>query len=158
MPSATVSLGSFTSLAFGSFAAEVLSGRFTGAERDAPDVTHLTQTPGGVEELGQAIFGETFFGGEPFPAPTGVFFGRRTFLTGPVNPGTLECEFHFNPDTVLPFIGAPDSASITWPDGAVWVGNGFWTTFEVVNIDVGGVMLLNGSFKFSGPITVTAAP
>ncbi len=158
MPSSTVSLGSLTALAFGSFTAEVVSGRFTGTVREAPDVTRLTQPQGGIEELGESVFGEVFFGGTPFPEPTAAFFGRRVFLPGPVDPGTLECEFHFNPDTGLPMQGAPDSASIVWPDGAIWEGEGFWVAFEVKDIQVGGVMLLNGSFKFSGPITVTAAP
>jgi len=85
------------------------------------------------------VFAEHLFGGEPFVSP-GPMFGRLRFLQGTAkNPGRLECTFHLNPDTLLPMTGTSDSFTITWPDGATWAGNGFWSGFTMSGIDIDGV-------------------
>jgi hypothetical protein len=159
MASPSVSLGTGALFAFSGFVADGGSFRFVGVERAMPDVTKLIENPYGVDELGSMVFAEHEFGGQPSVAKPGTAFGRRKFLQGTAkDPGRIEGTFHLNPDTLLPVTGTADSFTATWPGGAIWAGSGYWMSFEMANIDIDGVMTLNGVFKISGAITVTAAP
>lgn len=82
-----------------------------------------------------------------------------TFIPGRiVDPGEVEVELHFNPDTTPPWAGAAENFTITFVGGAAgsgtWVASGFMTNFAWRG-GTDELMIATATLKFSANITVT---
>jgi len=83
-------------------------------------------------------------------------FGNLPKVPGDVvDPGELEVQFNFNPDTLPPLEGSAESCTITFDEGATWSGSAFMREFSV-GVPMDGVMSGRAILAFSGNITVTA--
>lgn len=143
MPTVPVDLGTGTTITFGTsaFASELLSVNWTGISREVVDTTPLSITPAAVGAIGN----------------------RRYKAAHAVDPGTLECEFHFNPDDVPPVGGEEESITVTFPLGpgnttpAKWVCDGVMTNFDVTGIALDSKMVARATIKLTGSIVITEA-
>ena len=92
-------------------------------------------------------------------APAGGTFGNDTFIPGDLSdPGSLEVEFNFNPDTLPPIDSAAATCTVTIPGSATpaaWAGSAFMTEMNVA-MPLEDLMVGKGTLKFSGAITRTA--
>lgn len=116
------------------FLAEITSINWSGLTRDSIDQTH-TASPSNYKEFDPSTL---------------------------VDPGELEVELNFNPDTEPPIEQAKGTLTITFPktgaqlSGATWAGSAFMTSIDVNGSDVAGKFTASTTWKFSGPITFTA--
>jgi hypothetical protein len=143
MPGTSVNLGTGTSITFGTsgFTSELLSVNWTGISTAVVDTTPLAVTP----------------------APAGQIGNRRYKAAFAVDPGTLECEFHFNPD-VKPPIGEPaELITITFPmvsgdlTAAQWRGQGQMLSYDISGIELDTKMVARVNIKLTGSIEIIAA-
>jgi|CXWL01.1.fsa_nt_gi hypothetical protein len=92
-------------------------------------------------------------------APSAGTFGNDTFIPGDLSdPGELQVEGHFNPDTLPPIDSAAATCTVTIPGSstpATWAGSAFMTGFEV-SMPLEDKMTFTATVKFSGAITRTA--
>jgi len=92
-------------------------------------------------------------------APAAGKFGNDTFIPGDLSdPGELQVEGHFNPDTLPPIDGAAETCTVSIPGSATpatWAGSAFMTNFEV-GMPLEDKMTFTATLKFSGNITRTA--
>jgi len=131
-----------TAITFSSgFIAELTDINWSGISREAIETSHM-----GLAAAGSGKF------------------GNRTFLPGElIDPGTLECEIAFDPDTLPPIAGAAETVTITWPlpSGQTTAGtfacSGFMTDFSLSAQLEGSRMTANVTIKLSGECTVTAS-
>lgn len=143
MPGTAVDLGTGTTIAFGTsgFASELLSINWTGISRAVVDTTPLSITP----------------------AAAGTIGNRRYKAAHAVDPGTLECEFHFNPNDDPPVGEDEEVITITFPivtgdsTSAIWTANGVMTNFDIVGISLDEKMVARATIKLTGAITLTDA-
>ena len=83
--------------------------------------------------------------------------GNMTKLPGDiVNPGALNIEFHYNPDTVPPIGAAPETVTLTLRSGATWVGTAFMTGYSYTGA-LDDKLTGTATIEWSGEITITAA-
>lgn len=143
MPGTVVDLGTGTTIEFATsqFASELLSINWTGISREVVDTTPLSITP----------------------AVAGTIGNRRYKAAHAVDPGTLECEFHFNPDDRPP-IGEPEELiTVTFPlvegdvSAANWHANGTMISFEISGIQLDTKMVARCTIKLTGAITLEEA-
>jgi hypothetical protein len=143
MPGTAVDLGTGTSILFGTsaFSAELLSISWTGISREVVDTTPLSITP----------------------AAAGTIGNRRYKGAHAVDPGSLECEFHFNP-TLTPPIGEPEEMiTITFPlvegdlTATKWQANGTMTSYEISGIQLDTKMVARSTIKLTGAIAIIEA-
>ena len=73
------------------------------------------------------------------------------------DPGQLEVELHFDPDTRPPIDDAAATATVTFPGGDTWAASAFMTDFEYTG-PFEDKMTARGTLKYSGNITVTPGP
>ena len=140
---AVVDLGTGTTIAFGTsgFPSELLSVNWTGISREVVDTTPLSITP----------------------AAPGTIGNRRFKAAHAVDPGTLECEFHFNPNDNPPVGEDEETITITFPivtgdlTAATWSATGLMTNFEVSGIELDSKMVARATIKLTGAITITDA-
>jgi hypothetical protein len=143
MPGTAVNLGTGTTITFGTsgFTAELLSLRWTGISRNVVDTTPLSITP----------------------APTGQIGNRRYKAAHAVDPGSLECEFHFNPDLKPPLDGVQELITVTFPMVAgdatapIWKCNGMLTSWDIEGISLDEKMVARGTIKLTGSIEIVGA-
>lgn len=124
----TAAVGTGTTITFNSgFFAEILSANWSGFERAAIDTTNFATTT------------------------------ARTFIPGDLyDPGEIEVELAFQPDTELPLDQAAETVTITWPDGSTWAGSAFMRAGSIT-APLEEKMTATATLKFSGAITVTPA-
>jgi hypothetical protein len=143
MPGTAVDLGTGTTIAFGTsaFASELLSVNWTGISREVVDTTPLSITP----------------------AAAGTIGNRRYKAAHAVDPGTLECEFHFNPNHSPP-VGDPEELiTVTFPlvegdlTAANWKAQGTMISYEISGIQLDTKMVARATIKLTGAITLTDA-
>jgi hypothetical protein len=143
MPGTSVDLGTGTTITFATsaFDAELLSINWTGISREVVDTTPLSITP----------------------AAAGTIGNRRYKGAHAVDPGTLECEFHFNP-SLAPPIGEPEELiTITFPlvegdlTAAKWSAQGTMTSYDISGIQLDTKMVARSTIKLTGAITITEA-
>ena len=82
--------------------------------------------------------------------------GGKTFLPGDTyDPGELSVGMQFDTDSawLTALTSAPETVTITWPDGETSAASGFMTDFDITNITSEGVMTANATIKFTGTIT-----
>jgi len=72
------------------------------------------------------------------------------------DPGGLDIDVHFNPDTGLLIDDAAETITITWPSGATWEFTGFSTGFTVTGTH-NQLLTASMTLKASGEITITPA-
>ena len=143
MAGTPVNLGTGTGITFATsgFDAQLLSVEWSGISREVVDTTFLTVTDPGAGKI-----------------------GNRTYKTAiAVDPGTLECEFHFDPDNSPPIGGNPETITITFPlvsgdaSAANWSAQGVMTEYNVTGISLDEKMVARATIKLTGAITITAA-
>lgn len=116
------------------FLAEITSINWSGLSRESIDQTH-TASPDNYKEFDPSTL---------------------------VDPGELEVELNFDPDTEPPIEQAKGTLTITFPlasgqiSAATWAGAAFMTSIDVNGSDVAGKFTASTTWKFSGPITFTA--
>ena len=122
------------------FSAQIIGAGISGKSRKAIDVSHMgTATPGALED------------------------GNMVFIPGRLSdPGSLDVEFHYNPDTIPPIDLAEEVITVTYPkapgdtSATIKVFNGFFTSHdEAYPLD--DKMVLSGTIKITGPIVTTKA-
>lgn len=80
---------------------------------------------------------------------------KATFIPGGIcDPGSLEVELHFNPDTTPPTEAVAETLTFTFAGGATWAATGFMTDFAWRG-ELDGKMIATATIKFSGDITIT---
>lgn len=133
MPSPAAQIGHGASITFSSgFCAQILSVSWSGISRTAVDTSHFGLTDG-------------------------TEFGSMTFIPGgQQDPGELQVELNFNPDTDVPIDAPAENITVTWKSGATWVCSGFMTNFEITAPNDDRVTA-TATIKFSGAINITAA-
>jgi len=96
-------------------------------------------------------------------APGAGKFGNRTFVPGDLSdPGTLEIEAFFNPDTEPPVDQVAETWTVTFPlfagdaTPATWAASGFAVSFGFDN-GLEELMTIRMDVKLSGNITMVAA-
>lgn len=113
------------------FFAEILSINWSGIEREAIETTHMGST------------------------------GWKQFLPGNlVDPGELEVEMFFAPETPPPITGAIETMTVTMPSAgaggtSTWAGSAFMTEFEFED-PVEDVMKATATLKITSTITFVA--
>jgi hypothetical protein len=138
--SATVDVGTGASVTFSSgFFAEIANLDWSGITREAIETSHM----------GTA-------------APSAGEFGNKTFIPGDLSdPGSLDVELHFNPDTIPPIDGAAETVTLQFAasdgdtTGASWAGSGFLTDCGAA-IPLEDKMTMSATIKFTGNITRVA--
>ena len=119
-----------------SFFAQITSLNWSGISREAFDTSHM-----GLSLAGSGKF------------------GNMTKIPSKLNdPGKLEVEFNFNPDTLPPIEGAAETVTVTIGDSstpATWAGSGFMTEFSWEG-PLQGIMKGKATITFSGNVTRTA--
>jgi hypothetical protein len=143
MPGTQVDLGTGTAITFGTsgYSAEILSIAWSGISRAVVDVTPLSVTP----------------------AAPGTIGNRRYKSAIAVDPGTLECTFHFNPNLTPPVGAVEETITITFPlvsgdlTAARWQANGQMTDFNIEGIELDTKVIARCTIKLTGAITITAA-
>src|SRR5688572_5397727 len=110
--SPAVNTGTGASISFESSAfLQITNIDVSGITRPSIDTTHMTSTPGN---------GTSTIGG-------------RTFMPGDLaDPGTIEVEFHYNPDTTPPIMAVASTLRLTITGAttsAYWECSGFATDF-----------------------------
>lgn len=135
MASSAAWKGSGTTITFESgFFAQITDINWTGASRPAIPLPHMNLTAAGAGK-----------------------FGNLPKVPGDVvDPGELEVEINFNPDTLPPLEEAAENCTLTFDQGATWVGSAFMREFSVA-VPMDGVMSMRCILAFSGNITRTAA-
>lgn len=144
MPGTTYDLGTGTSISFGtsgySAILRAITG-WTGISREVVDFTPLNVQP----------------------APAGKIGNRVYKAAKAVDPGTIECEFFFDPNQTPPVDGDPETITVTFPivtgdnTAAYWQATGQMTSFEVSGIELDQPMVARSTIKITGNITFTAA-
>ena len=141
MASSATDIGRGTTITFQTgFFAKPTAIRASGISRAVIDTTTLANTKAnGTSEIG----GKTYM-----PSDLG-------------DPGTLEVEFHFNPDTYVPLHAAAESVTVTFLDsddatGATWACSGFMSEFSWDNGDDENLRTATATLKLSGLLTRTA--
>lgn len=144
MPGTAVNLGTGTSITFGTtgFSAELVSiPNWSGIATNVVDTTPLAISA----------------------APAGQIGNKRFLAAHAVDPGTLECVFHFNPDLTPP-IGQPaELITVTFPlvsgdaTSANWSCQGQMISYEIRGIELDTKMECAASIKLTGSIAITAA-
>lgn len=134
-PAAAVATGS--SIAFSTtFFAQITKIKHSGISRPALKTSHM-----GISLAGAGKF------------------GNDTFIPGKLNdPGELEIEGNFNPDTLIPIEGAAEMLTLTIAGAttpATFAGSAFMTDFEWDG-PIEGVMTYKAKVKFSGNVTKTS--
>ncbi len=137
MASPAVNTGTGATLSYSSYFVQITNIDVSGITRPAIDTTHMTSTAGN---------GTTTIGG-------------RTFIPGDLaDPGTVEVEFHLNPDTTPPIMGAAATITLGIPGSntpATWACSGFMTDFSF-GVPLEDKMVCNATVKLSGVWTLTA--
>ena len=86
-------------------------------------------------------------------------FGGDTFIAGDLaDPGSLEVEIHFNPDTAIPIHLAAATLTLTIPGSttpATWACSAFFTECGF-SMPLEDKMVMNCTLKFSGVLTKTS--
>lgn len=89
--------------------------------------------------------------------------GWMTFIPSDLkDPGEVEFDLLFKPDTTPPITGSAETITITFPvpsglsNGATWANTGFLTSFEC-EAPYDGLMTATAVCKFSAAPTITAA-
>lgn len=143
MPGTAVDLGTGTTMTFGTsgFSSELLSINWTGISREVVDTTPLSITP----------------------AAAGTIGNRRYKAAHAVDPGTLECEFHFNPNDRPP-VGEPEELiTVQFPlvegdlTAARWQAQGTMISYEISGIQLDTKMVARSSIKLTGAISLIVA-
>jgi hypothetical protein len=144
MPGTAVNLGTGTTITFGTsgFSAELVAiTNWSGIATSVVDTTPLSITP----------------------APAGQIGNKRFLAAHAVDPGTLECVFHFNPDLTPPIGQAAELITISWPlvpgdaTSAYWTCMGQMITYEIRGIELDTKMECSCSIKLTGSISITVA-
>lgn len=144
MAGTTYDLGTGTSIAFGTsgYAAilRAITG-WTGISREVVDFTPLAVAAASPGTIGNRVYKAAHA----------------------VDPGTIECEFFFNPNLTPPIGGDPETITVTFPivtgdsTAAYWQAQGMMLTFEVSGIELDQPMVARSTIKITGAITFTAA-
>ena len=142
MPGSTNDVATGITLTFGTsgFTAELTSVSWSGISRVSLDTSHMgTAAPGSGK------------------------FGNMTFKPGDLSdPGELQVEFFFNPDTEPPIDQPAETITVTFPlvtgdtTAAKWAASGFITSYEMTG-ELENMMTGSMTVKFSGNVTQTAA-
>jgi len=131
MPAASpsVDIGTGITIAFGTsgFSAQIMDVTPPGQERESIETSHQG-----------TVNGKTF-------TPADLY-----------DPGGLEFEIHFNPDTVPPIDDAVEEIIITWPAGATWTFDGFMTGYAP-SAPLNDKMVATVTVKVSGEIDIDGA-
>ncbi len=131
MASPTVDVSSGITIVFGtsSFSAEIVDVRMPGTERGSIETTHQGTSP-----KWKTFTPEDF-----------------------ADPGSLEFDVHFNPDTALPTLDVAETVTITWPSGATFAATMFVTSYGNIDAALNGKMMASLTLKISGEPTIVAA-
>jgi hypothetical protein len=89
-------------------------------------------------------------------ASSGTFGNLPKVPGNIIDPGALEVEINFNPDTTPPIGAAASTCTVTFAGGATWAGSAFMTEMGVA-VPMGKVMSQRVKIEFSGAITMTDA-
>lgn len=134
MASSAVDVGTGATITFGTsgFTAQITDISIDGIERESIDTTHLgTTASGGV--------------------------GSKTYIPADLSDaGEVSIEGHFNPDTDPPIEEPAEIITITFDEGATWVGTGFMTAFNF-DVPLEDKMTFSATIKFSGEVAITGA-
>lgn len=134
-PAAGVTTGLAITFASGFFA-QITDFSHSGVKRKAQSTAHM----------GLAAAGAGTYGNEPF-IPGKI-----------IDPGGLDIEGHYNPDTLPPIGSAAETVTVSVPGSTVpatLAGSAFMTDFDVKG-PLDEVMKFTAKLKFSGAITRTA--
>lgn len=134
MPSSNVDIGTGSTIVFGTsgFSADITNFSISGLTREVIDVSHLGTSPAGAGEI-----------------------GSREYLAGDLSDaGEISINGNFNPDLIPPIEGAPETITVTFPEGAIWTFSGQMTSYGQ-ETPLEDKMSFTATVKAVGPITVT---
>lgn len=122
------------------FFAEVTDINWSGMSRPSIPTSHMLTAAAGAGEVGNA-----------------------TFIPGRIiDPGSLDIEFHYNPDTDPPIAGLAEAVTLAFAlfpgdsTPANLTGSAFMMDFAMQG-PLDDKMVATATLKWSGPITITAA-
>lgn len=79
----------------------------------------------------------------------------RTYVPGDfLENGEFTAEYYFDPDLTPPF-GIVQTVTVTWPSGCTWAGSGYLRNAGGDAITIDEAMMITGTIKWAGDITVT---
>lgn len=140
MPGLAVDSGVGLTVTFGTsgFTAELEDFRWTGITRTAIPTSHLGTTAPGANQ-----------------------FGNKTYMPARLSdPGQLQLQMHFNPQTNLPIDAVAEVITITYPKppadstAASWSASGFVTDIEIGE-QMEAANMINVTVKLSGKVSMT---